>query len=203
MLSHTFVFILCSSSVNNYKPSDLCFPPNTGAYNIQNNNSNQDNSYTSSSTELSTATATSNLAAVAAQLAQSTSPSLPPVANAPLPNVQQQLSPSATITPQILGSTPLSQIGCPPLPLDQYAGQLSPCGSSDEMDSEIDSNNDDLSSNFSNTSGSKRQKRGILPKQATSVMRAWLFQHLVVGIPEFTISHIIINAIILTASLSN
>lgn len=25
----------------------------------------------------------------------------------------------------------------------------------------------------------KRQKRGILPKQATSIMRSWLFQHLV------------------------
>ncbi|XP_055688375.1 homeobox protein PKNOX2-like isoform X6 [Lutzomyia longipalpis] len=80
---------------------------------------------------------------------------------------------------QILGSTPLSQIGCPPLQLDQYAGQLSPCGSSDEVDSELDSNNDELGSNFSTNSGSKRQKRGILPKHATSVMRAWLFQHLV------------------------
>lgn len=49
------------------------------------------------------------------------------------------------------------------------------------MDSELDSNNDDLGSNFSNNSGSKRQKRGILPKHATSVMRAWLFQHLVVS----------------------
>ncbi|GAB0089887.1 homeobox protein PKNOX1 [Sergentomyia squamirostris] len=80
---------------------------------------------------------------------------------------------------QILGSTPLSQIGCPPLQLDQYAGQLSPCGSSDELDSELDSNNDEMGSNFSTNSGSKRQKRGILPKHATSVMRAWLFQHLV------------------------
>lgn len=62
----------------------------------------------------------------------------------------------------------------------RLADQLSPCNSSDEGDSEIDSINDDLSSNVSNTSGSKRQKRGILPKQATSVMRAWLFQHLVV-----------------------
>lgn len=26
-----------------------------------------------------------------------------------------------------------------------------------------------------------RQKRGVLPKQATSIMRAWLFQHLVVS----------------------
>uniref|UniRef100_A0A182FG10 Uncharacterized protein n=1 Tax=Anopheles albimanus TaxID=7167 RepID=A0A182FG10_ANOAL len=53
---------------------------------------------------------------------------------------------------------------------DMYAGQLSPCGSSDELDSELD---DDSSS------GGKRLKRGILPKQATGVMRAWLFQHLV------------------------
>lgn len=63
----------------------------------------------------------------------------------------------------------------------RLADQLSPCNSSDEGDSEIDSINDDLSSNVSNNSGSKRQKRGILPKQATSVMRAWLFQHLVVS----------------------
>lgn len=27
--------------------------------------------------------------------------------------------------------------------------------------------------------GKKRQKRGILPKHATSIMRSWLFQHLV------------------------
>lgn len=114
---------------------------------------------------------------------------------------------STMISSQILGTTPLSQIGCP-LPLDPYASEygffyywlcfcqsffyfnsiywyladhLSPCNSSDEGDSEIDSINDDLSSNVSNNSGSKRQKRGILPKQATSVMRAWLFQHLVVG----------------------
>lgn len=115
---------------------------------------------------------------------------------------------NSMISSQILGTTPLSQIGCT-LPVDPYASkwlsfwcawfllvdfifqhwivvywfladQLSPCNSSDEGDSEIDSINDDLSSNLSNNSSSKRQKRGILPKQATSVMRAWLFQHLVV-----------------------
>lgn len=63
-----------------------------------------------------------------------------------------------------------------------FPDQLSQCSSSDDADSEIDSNNDDLSSNFSNNSNSKRQKRGILPKHATSVMRAWLFQHLVVSL---------------------
>ncbi|XP_049298074.1 homeobox protein PKNOX1-like isoform X1 [Anopheles funestus] len=73
---------------------------------------------------------------------------------------------------------PLSSVRCPPAialtsPLDIYAGQLSPCGSSDELDSELDSLGD------GDSSSGKRQKRGILPKHATSVMRAWLFQHLV------------------------
>ncbi|XP_061501608.1 homeobox protein PKNOX2 [Anopheles gambiae] len=68
--------------------------------------------------------------------------------------------------------------GCPPAialtsPLDMYAGQLSPCGSSDELDSELDSPGD------GDSGSGKRHKRGILPKHATSVMRAWLFQHLV------------------------
>jgi hypothetical protein len=86
----------------------------------------------------------------------------------------------ATHPHQILGSTPLSQIGCPPLNLEQYSAQLSPsCGDSEEeIDSELESNADEMGSNYS--LHSKRQKRGILPKHATSVMRAWLFQHLVV-----------------------
>ncbi|XP_058125240.1 homeobox protein unc-62-like [Anopheles ziemanni] len=77
------------------------------------------------------------------------------------------------------GTTLPGMIGCPPAialtsPLDVYAGQLSPCGSSDELDSELDSPDGD-----GDSSSGKRQKRGILPKHATSVMRAWLFQHLV------------------------
>lgn len=94
---------------------------------------------------------------------------------------------------QILGSTPLSQIGCPPLNLEQYSAQLSPsCGDSeDEIDSELESNADEMGSNYS--LHSKRQKRGILPKHATSVMRAWLFQHLVVNIHKsFPCSHILL-----------
>lgn len=35
---------------------------------------------------------------------------------------QQQQQPSI-LSSQILGSTPLSQIGCPPLPLDQYSSK--------------------------------------------------------------------------------
>ncbi|XP_050074429.1 homeobox protein homothorax-like [Anopheles maculipalpis] len=77
------------------------------------------------------------------------------------------------------GTIPLNSIGCPPSaialtsPHDIYAGQLSPCGSSDELDSELDSPGD------GDSGSGKRHKRGILPKHATSVMRAWLFQHLV------------------------
>nr|XP_029725908.1 homeobox protein PKNOX1-like isoform X2 [Aedes albopictus] len=75
---------------------------------------------------------------------------------------------------QILGSTPLSQIGITPLnQLDPFAnGQLSPSGSSDELDdSELDGSSLD--------EHGRRIKRCVLPKHATSVMRAWLFQHLV------------------------
>lgn len=32
-----------------------------------------------------------------------------------------------------------------------------------------------------------RQKRGVLPKQATNIMRAWLFQHLVVSLNNFSV----------------
>lgn len=84
---------------------------------------------------------------------------------------------------EILGSTPLSQIGSMPV-LEQYSAQMSPsCGDSEDEscgDSELDTA-DDIGSNYSRQSRSKRQKRGILPKHATSVMRAWLFQHLVVS----------------------
>ncbi|KAL0281111.1 UNVERIFIED_CONTAM: hypothetical protein PYX00_002207 [Menopon gallinae] len=72
------------------------------------------------------------------------------------------------------GSTPLSQIGANPCPPPSennlLAGQLSPSpttpGSMDEEDDFLGSK-------------SKKQKRGVLPKHATSVMRSWLFQHLV------------------------
>ncbi|XP_058066109.1 homeobox protein Meis3-like [Anopheles bellator] len=72
-----------------------------------------------------------------------------------------------------LGGSPAMALPSPSPLLDIYAGQLSPCGSSDELDSELDSPGGD------DSSSGKCHKRGILPKQATSVMRAWLFQHLV------------------------
>lgn len=46
----------------------------------------------------------------------------------------------------------------------------------------VDSGNEgDLSDDASTNGTKKSQKRGILPKQATSIMRSWLFQHIVVS----------------------
>lgn len=84
----------------------------------------------------------------------------------------------------IHGSTPISQIGSngnnnSRLPL------IAP-----RLDS--GSNDDDLSDsdNFgsSHNGKKKQQKRGVLPKQATSVMRSWLFQHIVVRFSNFEAS---------------
>ncbi|KAK2580064.1 hypothetical protein KPH14_012348 [Odynerus spinipes] len=90
------------------------------------------------------------------------------------------------------GSTPLSQIGahpCTPVN-DMYLGQditvagsPSPAPSEDEEDcgtGTATSNHGSIhgSSNHGNVKKG-RQKRGVLPKQATSIMRTWLFAHLV------------------------
>lgn len=48
----------------------------------------------------------------------------------------------------------------------------------------------DLSDEASNVAQKRNQKRGILPKQATSVMRSWLFQHIVVRI---SVNHLYIK----------
>uniref|UniRef100_A0A6P7GY23 Homeobox protein Meis3-like 1 n=1 Tax=Diabrotica virgifera virgifera TaxID=50390 RepID=A0A6P7GY23_DIAVI len=93
------------------------------------------------------------------------------------------LPPSQPPPPQenliIHGSTPLGQIGanlCSSVaPSESSGGPLSPApttpgGSADDCDSDF------------NSRGGRKQKRGVLPKHATSVMRSWLFQHLVVRI---------------------
>ncbi|XP_046383933.1 homeobox protein PKNOX2-like [Ischnura elegans] len=83
-------------------------------------------------------------------------------------------APSAPPSPGLVhGSTPLSQIGANPCPPPSenslLQGSLSPApttpgGSADDEEDFL---------------GKKKQKRGVLPKHATSVMRSWLFQHLV------------------------
>ncbi|KAJ8980379.1 hypothetical protein NQ317_009373 [Molorchus minor] len=89
--------------------------------------------------------------------------------------------PSPPLLPQpvteslvVHGSTPLSQIGANicSVPPSESSGPLSPApttpgGSADDCDSDFTSR------------GGRKQKRGVLPKHATSVMRSWLFQHLV------------------------
>ncbi|XP_034946590.1 homeobox protein PKNOX2-like isoform X1 [Chelonus insularis] len=91
------------------------------------------------------------------------------------------LSPS-----NIHGSTPLSQIGAHPCASvnDIYLGQditvpgsPSPAPSEDEDEGCGTAPSSHNSGNGGIRKG--RQKRGVLPKQATSIMRAWLFQHIV------------------------
>ncbi|XP_011259200.1 homeobox protein PKNOX2 [Camponotus floridanus] len=95
------------------------------------------------------------------------------------------LSPSA-----VHGSTPLSQIGahgCAPVN-DMYLGQditvagsPSPVASEDEEEAASNAASNHAGNHRSNHSSARkgRQKRGVLPKHATSIMRTWLFQHLV------------------------
>ncbi|XP_034946605.1 homeobox protein PKNOX2-like isoform X2 [Chelonus insularis] len=88
------------------------------------------------------------------------------------------LSPS-----NIHGSTPLSQIGAHPcasvndIYLGQVPGSPSPAPSEDEDEGCGTAPSSHNSGNGGIRKG--RQKRGVLPKQATSIMRAWLFQHIV------------------------
>lgn len=97
------------------------------------------------------------------------------------------LSPST-----VHGSTPLSQIGahsCAPVN-DMYLGQditvagspsPAPSEDEDEVCGTGTATSNHSSSHGGNHSSVKkgRQKRGVLPKQATSIMRTWLFEHLV------------------------
>ncbi|XP_076686542.1 homeobox protein PKNOX2 isoform X2 [Andrena cerasifolii] len=97
------------------------------------------------------------------------------------------LSPST-----VHGSTPLSQIGahpCAPVN-DMYLGQdITVAGSPSPAPSEDEDEGcgtGTAASNHSSGHGGShssikkgRQKRGVLPKQATSIMRTWLFEHLV------------------------
>ncbi|XP_039298141.1 homeobox protein Meis1 [Nilaparvata lugens] len=74
------------------------------------------------------------------------------------------------------GSTPLSQIGanpCPPPPPPSSDISLLQGGSLSATSGGSGDEDDDM------FGSRKKQKRGVLPKQATSIMRSWLFQHLV------------------------
>lgn len=63
------------------------------------------------------------------------------------------------------------------------AGSPSPVASEDEEESASNAASNHSGNHRSNHGSARkgRQKRGVLPKQATSIMRTWLFQHLVVS----------------------
>lgn len=87
--------------------------------------------------------------------------------------VEQQLQQQQHI---VHGSTPLSQIGanpCPPPPPPSSDISLLQGGSLSATSGGSGDEDDDM------FGSRKKQKRGVLPKQATSIMRSWLFQHLV------------------------
>uniref|UniRef100_A0A1B6DRG0 Homeobox domain-containing protein n=1 Tax=Clastoptera arizonana TaxID=38151 RepID=A0A1B6DRG0_9HEMI len=90
----------------------------------------------------------------------------------PIP-ILPQSSPSPVV---VHGNTPLSQIGANPCPppseISLLQGSLSATsGGSGDEDDEV-------------FGGPKKQKRGVLPKHATAIMRSWLFQHLVNPYPK-------------------
>ncbi|XP_069115100.1 homeobox protein PKNOX1-like [Argopecten irradians] len=81
------------------------------------------------------------------------------------------VQPQITATPVIHGSTPLSQIGLVTSPVTQ-AHTVSSQQSSMQSALLSDSDGDDIL-------GKKKNKRGVLPKSATQIMKSWLFQHIV------------------------
>lgn len=85
--------------------------------------------------------------------------------------IQIQTSATLPVIASIHGGTPLSQIGAniSASSQDHRVSNLGPRSLSLSGD---DDEEDLLGSK-------KKQKRGVLPKQATSIMRSWLFQHIV------------------------
>ncbi|XP_076333061.1 homeobox protein PKNOX2-like isoform X2 [Tachypleus tridentatus] len=81
-----------------------------------------------------------------------------------------QIQTNTTSSHVILGSTPISQIGASSSGVSggNRVLPIVPKGTLSQADSE----EEDLGSK-------KKQKRGVLPKYATNVMRSWLFQHIV------------------------
>ncbi|XP_071094991.1 homeobox protein PKNOX1-like [Haliotis cracherodii] len=91
------------------------------------------------------------------------------------PSVQAPImTPTATV---IHGSTPLSQIGVVGAPVvSQVSTSTAPV--TPQVPPQMSAAN--LSALFDDDDfGKKKSKRGVLPKQATQVMKTWLFQHIV------------------------
>ncbi|KAM3955118.1 homeobox protein PKNOX2 isoform 1-T2 [Aphomia sociella] len=82
-----------------------------------------------------------------------------------LPYTAQHRDPPSLV---VQGSTPISQIGAALLSTDSFTGTNSNNSCSSVSGSPPPEDDDDAAG-----------KRGVLPRHATQVMRAWLFQHLV------------------------
>lgn len=82
-----------------------------------------------------------------------------------------QIQSSSIGTPLIHGSTPLSQIGVSAPAAVSTSPSSSVVNTLTNVGSGFDSDDDD--------SGKKKNKRGVLPKSATQIMKSWLFQHIV------------------------
>nr|XP_037278785.1 homeobox protein PKNOX2-like isoform X3 [Rhipicephalus microplus] len=95
----------------------------------------------------------------------------PPPAHSLVTATQIQTSATLPVIASIHGGTPLSQIGAN-LSSSNQDHRVSNLGSRALSVSGDDEDEDILGSK-------KKQKRGVLPKQATSIMRSWLFQHIV------------------------
>ncbi|XP_077525371.1 homeobox protein PKNOX2-like isoform X3 [Amblyomma americanum] len=95
----------------------------------------------------------------------------PPPAHSLVTATQIQTSATLPVIASIHGGTPLSQIGAN-ISASSQDHRVSNLGSRSLSLSGDDDEEDLLGSK-------KKQKRGVLPKQATSIMRSWLFQHIV------------------------
>ena len=66
-------------------------------------------------------------------------------------------------------------------------------GGGNSSTSTASSSNNSSNSSTSVGGGGSSNKRGVLPKQATNVMRSWLFQHIVVRINTLFPQKYVIN----------
>lgn len=86
--------------------------------------------------------------------------------------IQIQTSATLPVIASIHGGTPLSQIGAN-ISSSNQDHRVSNLGVGRALSLSGDDEDEDL------LGSKKKQKRGVLPKQATSIMRSWLFQHIV------------------------
>ncbi|KAK3107226.1 hypothetical protein FSP39_009807 [Pinctada imbricata] len=79
--------------------------------------------------------------------------------------IQTQISNSSIIH----GTTPISQIGMS----NHISSTNTPIAPASALPNNLDDSDDE------DGLGKKKSKRGVLPKQATQIMKTWLFQHIV------------------------